>query len=70
MTHLKHSSFSIAAAGTFGLLGLLFGIAGFTGSEVSFGDLVFSNSAAWIFTGLLFVLSYSALIHLKNDELD
>ena len=67
MTHLNHSSFSIAAAATFGMFGLLFGIAGFTGSTVNFGDMEFSNSIAWVITGLMFVLAYSALVHLKHD---
>jgi len=66
MIHIRQPFFSIAASAVFGLLALLFGIDAATNSVVVIGGTELTSSAAWALTGVLFLMAYFSLVHLKD----
>lgn len=66
LIHMRQPFFSITTGGIFALLGLLFGLASGTNSLV-FGGVAIGSSASWALTGLMFVMAYFSLVHLKYN---
>jgi len=66
MVHIRQPFFSIAAASVFGILGLLFGIDAARNSVVIIGGVELAQNAVWALTGVLFLMAYFALVHLKD----
>jgi len=64
MIHIRQPFFSIAASAVFGLLALLLDAA--TNSVVVIGGTELTSSAAWALTGVLFLMAYFSLVHLKD----
>ncbi len=72
MVHLRQPFFSIAAAAIFGLLGLLYGanaVADIPITIAMFGfEAVITPVMNYVAAGLMFVMAYFALAHLKNER--
>lgn len=66
MVHIRQPFFSIASASVFGILGLLFGIDAARNSAVMIGGAELTQGATWALTGVLFLMAYFALVHLKD----
>lgn len=66
MVHMNEPFHSIAAAAMFGIFGLLFGAAAISEVPVIIADLSLNMTAAWMISGVSFVMSYFSLVHLKR----
>jgi hypothetical protein len=66
MVHIRQPFFSIATATIFAILGLVLGLGAGEGTEVMLGTYTLSAGAAWALTGLMFLMAYFALVHLKD----
>jgi len=66
MVHIRQSFFSIATAVIFSILGLLYGLGAAKGMGATIGSAELSTSVTWALAGLMFVMSYFALVHIKD----
>lgn len=66
MIHMRQPFFSIANSVIYIALGMVFGIAGTAGHTVQFGTLVFDASALWALTGIMFLMAYFSLVHIRE----
>jgi hypothetical protein len=67
MVHIRQPFFSIAAAAIFGALGLMGGMSIMTNSPVVFGGNELNDQTLWSFIGVMFLMAYFSLVHLKED---
>ncbi len=65
MLHIRQPFYSITTSGIFTLLGLLFGLEATKGTMVPLGVVELSPSMTWGLTGILFLMAYFALVHLR-----
>ncbi|MBP9760541.1 MAG: hypothetical protein KBD24_04255 [Candidatus Pacebacteria bacterium] len=65
MVHMNQPFFSIVSAAIFSILGLFFGSMGVLGDMVTFGYLEVTSQAVWGITGLMFIMAYFSLVHLR-----
>lgn len=63
---MRQPFFSIANSIIYIALGLVFGVAGTAGDTIQFGTFTFSSSALWALTGIMFLMAYFSLVHLRN----
>lgn len=70
MVHIRQPFFSIMTAMIFSLLGLLHGLDAINGTGVVMisNNVEINTSAAWALTGVMFLMAYFALVHLKEDS--
>ncbi len=66
MVHIRQPFFSIAAATLFGALGLMGGMSIMTHSSVVFGGTELNDPTLWMFVGVMFLMSYFSIVHLKD----
>lgn len=65
MVHIRQPFFSIATATIFGGLGLIYGIGANDGYPVVLGGAELDSVYGYALSGLLFLMAYFALVHLK-----
>jgi len=68
MIHMRQPFHSIATAAVFLVFGVLFGGAAISQSGVTFADVTLNEQATWAATGLMFVMSYFSLVHLRYRD--
>ena len=68
MIEMRQPFFSIANSAIFMVLGVFFGSLGTTGEAVSLGYLSMPSQALWAATGLMFIMAYFSLVHLKTEK--
>jgi len=66
MVHIRQPFFSIITATVFSLLGLMYGLTAAKGVGIMFGTIELNISATWALTGVMFLMSYFALVHIKD----
>lgn len=66
MVHIRQPMFSIMTAVIFALIGLVLGLGAGNGSEVMLADITLNSSTAWALSGLMFLMAYFSLVHLKD----
>ena len=66
MLHIQQPFFSIVTAGIFTLLGVFYGVTAGSGEGVIFSNVQITVSASWALSGLMFLMAYFALVHLKD----
>lgn len=65
MVHIRQPFFSIVTAIIFTMFGLLFGLDVVRESAVTIGGIKVGASAAWALTGVMFLMAYFSLVHIK-----
>lgn len=65
MLHIRQPFYSITTSGIFTILGLLFGLEAAKGTTVPLGVVDLNSAMTWGLTGLLFLMAYFALVHLR-----
>lgn len=72
MVHLRQPFFSIASAAIFGVLGLMYGANAASGVPIVIGmfgfEAVVPPVMNTVVAGLMFVMAYFALVHLKKER--
>lgn len=66
MVHIRQPFFSIITATVFSLMGLMYGISAGKGAGIAFGTIELNMSASWALTGVMFLMAYFALVHIKD----
>jgi len=66
MLHVRQPFFSLAVASFLSALALLHGMGLATGNAVVIAGFELSDSAGWAVVGVMFLLAYFALVHLKD----
>jgi len=66
MIHIRQPFFSIITATIFGLLAVMYGIAAGHGTGIMFGSIELNVPATWALTGVMFLMAYFALVHIKD----
>ena len=66
MVHMRQPFFSIAASIIFSLLGLVYAIDAVHGDTVTMAGANASPSLLWAIAGMMFLMSYFSLVHLKD----
>ncbi len=66
MIHMRQPFFSLATASIFLVLAILSGGSAISGQPIEFADVVFTQVPAYMMTGLMFIMAYFALVHLKH----
>jgi len=68
MFHIRQPFFSIVSAFIYTLMGLLFAGSAVDGVTSHLGGFELGPVAAWVFTGLMFVMAYFSLVHLRHER--
>jgi len=66
MVHIRQPFFSIVSATIFMLLGLLYGVSNVNGDPISIGVVKFVPPVSWAVTGIMFLMAYFSLVHMKK----
>lgn len=66
MVHIRQPFFSILTAVVFGVLGLLYSFDAMNGTVVFIGGAELPAGATWALVGLLFLMAYFAIVHMKD----
>jgi len=66
MIQIRQPFFSIVTAIIFGFLGFMYGVNAMNNIGVTFGTIELNLSASWALTGVMFLMAYFALVHLKD----
>jgi hypothetical protein len=68
MIQIRQPFFSIVTSAIFALLGVLYGLNAGKGVSTMIGGVEMNTSGTWAFTGLMFLMAYFALVHMKYDR--
>lgn len=68
LVHIRQPFHSIATATVFLILAIFFGGAALSNAPVHFADLELGLRTMWTMTGLMFVMSYFSLVHLRHKD--
>jgi hypothetical protein len=68
MVNIRQSFFSITTAIVFALLAVLYGLNATKGVSTMIGGVEINPSTTWALTGIMFLMSYFALVHIKHDK--
>jgi hypothetical protein len=66
MIHIRQPFFSIATAVIYGILGVIIGQGAGQSTTVMLGSLELNQATGWALTGVLFLMAYFSLVHLKD----
>lgn len=66
MLHIRQPFLSIAMAIIFSVLGLMYGLATAKEVNVVLGTIELNASASWALTGIMFLMAYFAMVHIKD----
>lgn len=66
MIRIRQPFFSITTAIVFSLLGLLHAIDAVNGTTLVIGGAELAPGAEWALTGILFLMAYFAIVHMKD----
>jgi hypothetical protein len=66
MVRIRQPFFSIATAFVFSALAVMYGLNAATGVSVFIGSVEFNAAASWALTGVMFLMAYFALVHIRD----
>jgi hypothetical protein len=65
MVHMREPFLSITSGVIFAILGLIFANAAATTETINLANVEVTSSVSWALTGVLFIMAYFSLVHLK-----